>query len=70
MDPGPRTSSSTNPSCSPNAPTRADISSPPQFLAILAIFAPIVYYADWVMFHFRVLPTRVVHDLQPKTHRF
>lgn len=41
-----------------------------QFLAILAIFAPVVWWADWVFFHFRVLPTRVVHDLAPKTHRF
>lgn len=41
-----------------------------QFLSMLAVFAPIVIWSDWVFFHFRVLPTRVVHDLQPKTHRF
>ena len=41
-----------------------------QFLSILAIFVPVVVWMDWVFFHFRVVPTRVVHDLQPKTHRF
>lgn len=41
-----------------------------QFLSILAIFVPVVYWVDWVFFHFRVFTTRVVHDLQPKVHRF
>ena len=41
-----------------------------QFVCILLIFGPVMVAADWVMFHFRVLPTRVVHDLQPKVHRF
>lgn len=41
-----------------------------QFLSMLAVFYPLVYWSDWVVFHFRILKTRVVSDLQPKTHRF
>lgn len=41
-----------------------------QFLAILAIFVPVVICSDYVAFHYRIFPTRVVSDLQPKTHRF
>lgn len=41
-----------------------------QILAILIIFLWILNAAEYVAFHYRIIPTRVVSDLAPKTQRF
>lgn len=41
-----------------------------QFLAVFVVFYVFLSWVEWVAFHFRVVATRVVSDLQPKQHRF
>ena len=41
-----------------------------QFLATLALIWYLLSWSEYVLFHFRILPTRVVSDLERKKHRF
>uniref|UniRef100_A0A6U1ERU7 Transmembrane protein 231 n=1 Tax=Tetraselmis chuii TaxID=63592 RepID=A0A6U1ERU7_9CHLO len=41
-----------------------------QFLGVFIIFWWIFRWAEWVVFHFRIVPTRVLSDIERKPHRF
>mmetsp|Transcript_40338 Transcript_40338/g.114195 ORF Transcript_40338/g.114195 Transcript_40338/m.114195 type:complete len:122 (-) Transcript_40338:123-488(-) len=41
-----------------------------QFLAVLAIFWYILSWAEYVVFHFRMLRSRVISDLHRPKHKF